>query len=128
MKTISLWQPWAAGIASGFKKVETRSWATSYRGMIAIHASKKWNSELRTQAQQLLGYNKELIFGAVICLAKLTDCKIMTEDLINKQSDLEKSWGDWRNGRYAWFLEEIKVLDKPFKARGRQRLFNVDLE
>lgn len=41
MKAISLWQPWATLIATGAKQIETRSWATSYRGPIAIHAAKR---------------------------------------------------------------------------------------
>uniref|UniRef100_A0A6M3J354 ASCH domain-containing protein n=1 Tax=viral metagenome TaxID=1070528 RepID=A0A6M3J354_9ZZZZ len=32
MKAISLWQPWASAMALGWKKIETRSWGTSYRG------------------------------------------------------------------------------------------------
>lgn len=41
MKAITLWQPWASLLACGAKGYETRSWATSYRGQIAIHAAKK---------------------------------------------------------------------------------------
>ena len=40
MKAITLWQPWAQLVAIGAKRLETRSWATSYRGPLAIHASK----------------------------------------------------------------------------------------
>lgn len=40
MKTITLTQPWATLVAIGAKKIETRSWATSYRGQLAIHAAK----------------------------------------------------------------------------------------
>lgn len=39
MKALTLWQPWASLIALGEKRYETRSWATSYRGLLAIHAS-----------------------------------------------------------------------------------------
>jgi activating signal cointegrator 1 len=39
MKAITLTQPWAALVALGAKKIETRSWATSYRGPLAIHAA-----------------------------------------------------------------------------------------
>lgn len=39
MKAITLWQPWASLWACGAKKYETRSWATNYRGPIAIHAA-----------------------------------------------------------------------------------------
>ena len=35
MKAISLWQPWASAVALGSKRVETRSWSTSYRGPLA---------------------------------------------------------------------------------------------
>jgi hypothetical protein len=42
MRTISLWQPWASAIALGAKRVETRSWATNYRGPLAIHAAKRF--------------------------------------------------------------------------------------
>lgn len=38
---ISLWQPWASALAIRSKRNETRSWATSYRGPIAIHAAKR---------------------------------------------------------------------------------------
>lgn len=41
MKAITLWQPWASLLASGAKIYETRSWATKYRGPIAIHAATK---------------------------------------------------------------------------------------
>jgi len=38
MKAITLYQPWASLLACGAKKYETWSWATNYRGPIAIHA------------------------------------------------------------------------------------------
>ncbi len=40
MKAISLWQPHASLVVAGVKRFETRSWATSYRGRLAIHAAK----------------------------------------------------------------------------------------
>ena len=39
MKAITLTQPWATLVAIGAKRIETRSWATSYRGPLAIHAA-----------------------------------------------------------------------------------------
>lgn len=43
MKAITILQPWANLIACGAKKIETRSWATQYKGQIAIHAAKNKN-------------------------------------------------------------------------------------
>lgn len=40
MKAISLWPPYASFIVAGLKRIETRSWKTSYRGPIAIHQTK----------------------------------------------------------------------------------------
>ena len=41
MKALTIWQPWASLIARSVKQYETRSWATQYRGPIAIHAAMK---------------------------------------------------------------------------------------
>jgi hypothetical protein len=39
MKAISIRQPWASLIVAGHKDVENRSWRTSFRGQIYVHAS-----------------------------------------------------------------------------------------
>lgn len=39
MKVISIQEPYASLIKEGYKKIETRSWKTNYRGEILIHAS-----------------------------------------------------------------------------------------
>lgn len=38
-KVLTLTQPWATLIAIGAKRIETRSWSTSYRGPLLIHAA-----------------------------------------------------------------------------------------
>lgn len=40
MKALTLWQPWASLWAAGIKRNETRSWATSHRGPLVVHAAK----------------------------------------------------------------------------------------
>jgi hypothetical protein len=40
MRALTLTQPFATLVASGAKRIETRSWKTSYRGPLAIHAAK----------------------------------------------------------------------------------------
>ncbi len=50
MKAISIWQPWASLIAIGAKQIETRSWATGYRGLLVIHAAKRWEHEEQREA------------------------------------------------------------------------------
>lgn len=38
---LSIQQPWAWLIVNGYKDIENRSWRTSHRGLVAIHAGKK---------------------------------------------------------------------------------------
>jgi hypothetical protein len=38
---LSIQQPWSWAIVSGFKHVENRTWKTSYRGRLLIHAGKR---------------------------------------------------------------------------------------
>lgn len=40
MKCLTLHQPWASLVATGVKRIETRSWRTDYQGPLAIHAGK----------------------------------------------------------------------------------------
>lgn len=40
MKALSLTEPWATLVVTGEKKIETRSWKTPYRGLLAIQAAK----------------------------------------------------------------------------------------
>ncbi|WBF05198.1 ASCH_ASC-1 domain containing protein [Burkholderia phage CSP3] len=40
MKALSIRQPWAWLVAAGHKDIENRTWRTSYRGPLLIHASK----------------------------------------------------------------------------------------
>lgn len=45
MKAISIQQPWAWAILHAGKDVENRTWRTTYRGPVAIHASKAVDPE-----------------------------------------------------------------------------------
>lgn len=48
MKAISIWQPWATLIASGAKRIETRSWppyGLKPGQLVAIHAGKRWTAK-----------------------------------------------------------------------------------
>ena len=40
MKMLTLTEPWASLVAYRFKRMETRSWKTPYRGPVGIHAAK----------------------------------------------------------------------------------------
>lgn len=127
MKAFTLYQPYAAAIALGLKKYETRSWATKYRGPLAIHASVKPLSPELKELTKRYGINN-LEYGKIIAICELQDCIEMTKDFINSQSTTEKDFGIWTPGRYAWKLKVLTVLKQPIPARGYQMLWNIDLD
>ena len=127
MKALTIWQPYAQAFALGFKKFETRSWSTKYRGKIAIHASCKPLTMQREALAKKYGIDV-CPLGEVILVADLTDCILMTAEFIASQSQSEKDFGDWQVGRYAWKLENIKVLTQPIKMSGKQGLWNLNMD
>jgi hypothetical protein len=89
MKALTLTQPWATLVAIGAKRIETRSWSTSYRGPLAIHAAKgfPWDARDFTYAKMvrdLVGphfnssesgpLDKQLPRGSVIATCNLVAC------------------------------------------------------
>lgn len=122
MRVLSIIEPYATLIKDKKKVIETRSWKTNYRGEIYIHASstkisKEWwkNSKINID-------NLSLNFGYIICKCKLVDCIYMTkeyiEDIKNNHPQ-EYLYGDYKEGRYSWILEDIIPLDVPIKAKGK---------
>jgi hypothetical protein len=106
MKALSLWQPWASLIALGVKTIETRGWATKYRGPLAIHAAQRLPRDFdnvgafrvteypdmegpRPTRFELMGEGPDgwvrehaMPFGAIAAVCTLVDClPILEEDV-----------------------------------------------
>lgn len=52
LRTLSVLQPWASLLILGQKQYETRTWATDFRGLLAIHASARFTEEQRALARE----------------------------------------------------------------------------
>jgi activating signal cointegrator 1 len=52
IKCLTVMQPWASLIVHGFKSYETRSWITTHRGPLLIHASRRFDAASRDLATQ----------------------------------------------------------------------------
>lgn len=131
MKVLSLTEPCATLIKEKKKLVETRSWKTSYRGELYIHASstkipREWKEN--KQFMELVKDNP-LNFGNIICKCNLVDCVKMTKEYVEsmkKNNYQEYICGKYEEGRYAWILENIEPLDNPIKAKGHLSIWNYD--
>ncbi len=92
MKALTLHQPWAHLVAEGVKTVETRSWRTNYRGLLAIHAGLDMNAcadlivnddprniQYRPPFDRHLTPDYAWLFGSmshggIVAIVELTDC------------------------------------------------------
>ncbi|MDT9723793.1 ASCH domain-containing protein [Xylanibacillus composti] len=148
MKAITVWQPWATLIALRLKRLETRGWATSYRGSLAIHAAKYIDREAceREPIKSALAEHayaaENLPTGAVVALASLSGCYRIYNtvdngvhivrcpndeyefDKVHYIGRKEEVFGDYTEGRYAWELTDVRKLDEPIPAKGKQRIWN----
>jgi activating signal cointegrator 1 len=139
VKALTLWQPWASLVALGHKRVETRCWSTGYRGPIGIHAAKaippawlgasRHSKEFQFELGEVLHEsNLEkavslLPLGAVLAVARLVDI-VPTGEIRDEISQRERIFGNYEEGRFAWFLDLEDIFEYPIFASGRQRLWN----
>ena len=143
MKTLTLTQPWATLVIYGFKKYETRSWATSYRGPLAIHAAKGLadmteaaflalcEEEPFRSALLRCGYEDpaKLPRGAVLGQCELTTCRPMLgaggalADWVHALSAQERAFGNYAPERYGFRLASPVAYPEPIPARGKLGLW-----
>lgn len=151
MKALSLTQPWASLVSIGRKSVETRSWGTSYRGLLAIHAAKTFPRDYRELVMREpcrsaleaggipVPYGTAEIAGdllprgAVVAVVRLTACRrtsgISTRvptPWVQNLSVQEHDFGDYGPSRYGWFLELVERLPEPIPAKGALGLWEWD--
>ena len=130
MKVLSVIEPWATLIKEKQKFIETRSWKTSYRGELYIHASSKKIKTNDSHINELLKLipNIPMGYGNIICKCKLVDCIYMDQEFINriKENKREYLCGEYSLGRYAWILEDIEPLTSPVYVKGHLNIWNYE--
>lgn len=127
VRAISLWQPWASAIALGFKTFETRHWQTNHRGPLVIHAAKRPLCAVGRRLARLYAMDVEAMpFGALVLVCNLTGC-FATQSFVNIPAG-DADFGDFTDGRFAWKLENPRVLQGPIPYTGRQGFFSVPEE
>jgi len=74
MKAITICQPFAWGVIHGPKVYENRSWPSSYRGLLLIHAGK--SRKYLDDDPEFDGQpsDRDLTFGAIIGVVRMIDC------------------------------------------------------
>jgi hypothetical protein len=127
VKALSIHNPWAWLIVSGYKDIENRDWPTKFRGRFLIHASKKMTNYDYDDAMDLLDQtlplsrveqvcrrakfiNSDNHLGGIIGEAEIVDCVT--------QSDSR-----WFFGKFGFVITNARPL--PFRAcRGMLGFFD----
>lgn len=132
MKVLSVHQPWAGLIAVGLKTGETRTWSTSHRGDLAIHATL---SKSRDREREFLKtrYGKRLrdrlwpdecsYHGAIICVVTVTGCDPMLP--IYPESSRAALCDPYPKA-WVWWLENVRAVKPCILAPGRQRIWTLE--
>lgn len=123
MKILSIMQPWAFLIVSGYKSIENRTWAPAYRGRLLIHAGKHEDLDstdwaIRTAADQIgvapyqmmESYLKRRHLGAIVGEVGLIGV-------------MDQGPKPWFFGPYGLLFDEPKRY-RPVPMRGHLKLFN----
>lgn len=140
MKALSLLQPWASLVIVGAKRWETRSWRAPrwvISQTIAIHASKKFGEEERTQtlepsfsgplkADGLITLG-DVPRGVILGTVRVQSCWEV-EGIRHELSETEREYGNYFDGRFAWELVDLRRLVQPIPARGALGLWPVPPE
>lgn len=128
MRALSIRQPWAWAIIHAGKDIENRSWSTSYRGPVLIHAAKgmtRGDYEDCLAALHHISLThpfptdlplpafEELPRGGIIGKARLSNC-------------VSSSPSPWFFGPYGFVLADVEPLSfLPFK--GKLGFFDVEM-
>ncbi len=126
MRAISMWQPWASAVAFGSKTIETRHWATKYRGPLAIHAAKggvskgdldycdkqePWHGALYQHLGDMFSGNscRNLPRGQVIAVVNLVDCIPTNHHTIGAIDEprFPSNPEHRQTGRYKWTERDL---------------------
>lgn len=135
MKALSIWQPYAQLIAMGVKQIETRSWGTPYRGLVAIHAAARKEGLLEALAEVNLTlpiFGQPTLpacmpLGAVVAVAELLGCAQSRGHADGRFPAIEHELGNLQFGRWAWCFRNIQPLIPAIPVRGNQGLWNLPL-
>lgn len=125
MKVLTIKEPWASLIINGYKEYEFRTWKTSYRGKLLIHAGMGID---KNEIKLFENYNLNYEHGAIIGEVNIVDCILIDETFdkeLKSSNNLVYKKGNYV-GIYAWKLENVIKYENPIYIKGKLSLWNYD--
>lgn len=126
MKALTVCQPHASALMFGPKRYENRTWSTSYRGPVLIHAGKnrKWMTYNAREfyAERDFAYREtELPFGAMLGVMWLESCPTL------ERVPVSRRFPDCAEGPCCWHMVDPLPFPETIPAVGKQGLFEFDV-
>lgn len=127
IRALTLTQPWASLMVAGHKTIETRSWSTTYRGPLIIHAAKGFPPAAKEFAsvERAIGrIPAQIPLAAALAVVELVDV-LPTEVAELDAGPVDRHLGDFTAGRYAWLTDRARlyVFPQPIPCSGRLGLW-----
>ena len=131
-RALTIRDPWLWAIVNSTKRIENRSWSTSYRGRIYLHSA----GHLAPMHERKECLEKLAATGPTMALeVRHRDPKsfafkpshlVATADLIDCVQLSSSHLGHWGiAGLWHWILIEVKELAKPIPMKGQLGLWRV---
>jgi len=123
MKALSFHQPRAEQVVRGDKTLDVRSWQVSYRGVLAVHASR----ERRDDRCRALGLDPDaLAYGALVGTVEVTGIVALDEEAYEGLRERHRLETVWPGAPcYGWWLANPQCFETPIPCRGHMRLFEA---
>ena len=148
---LTLIQPWGTLMEMGLKLVETRGHEPKRKGLlgsrVAIHAGRKLETDPGFEIDNVLtvrfgdDWREQIPLGMIVATATITGwAQVQELDPImglarhdpntevgsarGQGSTLADPWGDFSEGRWLWFFEDVRSVNPPVEAVGRQGFWN----
>jgi hypothetical protein len=137
VKSLTVRNPWGWAIAHAGKRVENRTWATRFRGTLAIHAGSRLPgrrdlTDLCEYIAALGGCHPVDVFrgaqtlSAVVAVADLTEVCSRSAETV---SSIVCGCGPWAvPGQHHLRLANVRALETPVPAKGALGLWTLPVE
>ncbi|WP_285647115.1 AAA family ATPase [Lentzea sp. NBRC 102530] len=117
-RALSVRRPWAHLVAAGHKPIENRTWSTSYRGPVAIHAGQRWEAAGTKLAADLGLAGFADAAGCPVGylgVAELVD--------VHRAAGCCAPWGQDGEDVFHWVLQGARLFREQVAGRGQLGLY-----
>lgn len=125
---LSIRQPWASLLVHGYKMIEIRTWTTSHRGRLLIHAAKLFDPRpegWKRVPTHVMPHTE--LRGGIIGSVELTGiCEYQSKEVFSFDRRLHLNNPAWFQPprMYGFVVTRAKAL--PFRAtNGQVRIFSI---